>query len=126
MSYLKNHLYFKLANEIININKGNLRTKRKCITLNFLKTYHANIIENKPLLKFKFIFRSRIKRKRKRVIFFKRKYFSLKRFKNINLLKKGFLRGSLKKKFLRRNRFLKLNKNNIITKNIFYIYKKSK
>lgn len=121
MSYLETHLFSKLANEIININKGNMRTKRKCTTLNFLKTYHASIIENRPLLKFKFVFRSRIKRKRKRVLFFKKKYFSLKRFKTIDSLKRGFLKVSTRK-----TKFLKVNKNNNIVRNIFYNYKKNK
>jgi hypothetical protein len=77
-----------LAHEIININKGNLRTKRKCLSLNFLKSYHSGVVENRPLLKFKFVLKSKMKRKRKKVLFFRRKYFLLRRFNKL-LIKKS-------------------------------------
>lgn len=123
MSYLTTTLSLKLANEIININKGNMRTKRKCSTLNFLKAYHASIIENRPLLKFKFIFRSRIKRKRKRVIFFKKKYFSLKRFRNITSIRSKLYKRLNSKNTLRRKSLLRDYYDNRIAKNFIKKYK---
>jgi hypothetical protein len=107
MNCLIANLYENLANEIIDINKGNLRTKRKCLTLNYLKSYHANVIENRPLLKFKFVFRSRIKRKRKRISFFKRKYFIIKKFKKFsysNTIKKFIKKKNLKSSIIKTNK----------------------
>lgn len=116
--------YINLANEIININKGNLRTKRKCLTLNFLKTYHASVIENRPLLKFKFVFRSRNKRRRKKVLFFKRRYFFLRKRK---LLKKSSL--SLRRLFLNSKQQMSkgvkvLNSKNLINSDLINSLKK--
>jgi len=108
MNCLIANLYENLANEIIDINKGNLRTKRKCLTLNYLKSYHANVIENRPLLKFKFVFKSRIKRKRKRISFFKRKYFIIRKFKKFSY--SNIIKKVIKKKKLESS-IIKINKN---------------